>query len=120
MIRLGESRKGSLVQLAKYVATGHERLARFRALRGRNLEATHHVAEYRRVDPDNRFRRLDRILLTEALVAWIERRFTDSIRILEDALSNAMFVKRYGGIDDSRFKERVREIDAVLAAKGLH
>lgn len=87
MIGLGERGKGSPEQLAKYVATGHERIARFRALRGRNLEATRHVEEYRRIDRDNKFRRLDRILLTEALVAWIERRFTDSIRILEDALS---------------------------------
>ena len=84
---LAERGKGMPEQLARYVATAHERLARFRALRGRNLEATHHIAEYRRVDRDNRFRRFDRILLTEALVAWIERRFTDSIRILEDALS---------------------------------
>jgi tetratricopeptide (TPR) repeat protein len=87
LIGLGERGKGSSEQVAKYVATGHERIARFRALRGRNLEATRHVEEYRRVDRDNRFQRLDRILLTEALVAWIERRFTDSIRILEGALS---------------------------------
>jgi hypothetical protein len=38
----------------------------------------------------------------------------------EDALSNASFVKRYGGLDDPRFKQRVREIDAVLDARGLH
>ena len=38
----------------------------------------------------------------------------------EDAFSNAAFVKRYGGLDDPRFKQRVREIDAVLDRKGLH
>lgn len=38
----------------------------------------------------------------------------------EDAMSNAQFVKRYGGVDDPRFRQRVQEIDAVLAAKGLH
>jgi hypothetical protein len=38
----------------------------------------------------------------------------------EDALSNASFIKRYGGLDDPRFKQRVREIDAVLDARGLH
>ena len=38
----------------------------------------------------------------------------------EDALSNAIFVKRYGGVDDPRFKQRVSEIDAVLDAKALH
>ena len=38
----------------------------------------------------------------------------------EDAYSNAAFVKRYGGIEDPRFKQRVSEIDAVLDAKALH
>ena len=38
----------------------------------------------------------------------------------EDALGNAAFVKRYGGLDDPRFKQRVREIDAVIDARGLH
>jgi hypothetical protein len=38
----------------------------------------------------------------------------------EEALSNALFVKRYGGLDDPRFKQRVREIDAIIDAKGLH
>lgn len=37
----------------------------------------------------------------------------------EDGLSNADFVKRYGGIDDPRFKARVAEIDAALAKTGL-
>lgn len=37
----------------------------------------------------------------------------------EDGLSNAEFVKRYGGIDDPRFKARVAEIDAALARTGL-
>jgi hypothetical protein len=35
-------------------------------------------------------------------------------------MSNAQFVKRYGGVDDPRFRQRVQEIDLVLAAKGLH
>jgi hypothetical protein len=38
----------------------------------------------------------------------------------EDGLSNADFVRRYGGVDDPRFKARVREIDAVIDSKGLH
>jgi hypothetical protein len=38
----------------------------------------------------------------------------------EDALSNASFVKRYGGVDDPRFRQKVREIDVVLDAKALH
>src|SRR5205085_2539701 len=38
----------------------------------------------------------------------------------EEALSNSLFVKRYGGLDDPRFKQRVRQIDAVIDANGLH
>ena len=38
----------------------------------------------------------------------------------EEALSNTLFVKRYGGLDDPRFKQRVQEIDAVIDAKALH
>jgi hypothetical protein len=38
----------------------------------------------------------------------------------EDAYSNAEFVKRFGGLDDPRFRQRVRAIDAVIDAKGLH
>jgi len=40
--------------------------------------------------------------------------------IPEIALSNDAFVKHYGGVDDPRFREKVREIDAVLDARGLH
>jgi hypothetical protein len=38
----------------------------------------------------------------------------------EEALPNAEFVRRYGGIDDPRFKARVSGIDAVLLRTGLH
>lgn len=38
----------------------------------------------------------------------------------EDAFNNAEFIKRFGGVDDPRFKTRLREIDAVLDAKALH
>jgi hypothetical protein len=37
----------------------------------------------------------------------------------EDGLTNAEFVRRYGGVDDPRFKARVQEIDAALAKSGL-
>jgi len=37
----------------------------------------------------------------------------------EDGLSNSAFVKRYGGVDDARFKARVEGIDAVLDTTGL-
>lgn len=38
----------------------------------------------------------------------------------EEAVGNALFVRRYGGLDDPRFKQRVKEIDAVLESKGLN
>lgn len=37
----------------------------------------------------------------------------------EDGLPNAEFVRRYGGVDDPRFKARVQQIDAVLGRTGL-
>ena len=37
----------------------------------------------------------------------------------EDGLTNEEFVRRYGGVDDPRFKARVQQIDAVLANSGL-
>jgi hypothetical protein len=37
----------------------------------------------------------------------------------EDGLSNVEFVRRYGGVDDPRFKARVQQIDAVLDRSGL-
>ena len=73
--------------ITKFAAYAHERIARLRAMRGRNLEAAQHVQDYRKLDPGNRFGRLDRVLLTEALIAWIERRFRDSIRKLEEGLA---------------------------------
>jgi len=91
--RRAEAQFEKLAQLApvslrarSYAALGHERLARYRALRGRNREAAPHLAEYRRLDPGNRLGRLDRAQVTEALVAWIERRFDAALRILDDAL----------------------------------
>ena len=67
-------------------AYGHERMARLRALKGKNREAAVHVLEYRKLDPGNRIGRLDRIVLTEALIAWIERRLRDAIVKLEEGL----------------------------------
>ena len=37
----------------------------------------------------------------------------------KDGMRNAEFVQRYGGIDDPRYKARVREIDAVLERSPL-
>ena len=83
-IRLGSQRPAG--EAGKFVCLSHERVARLLALRGKNLDARKHVAAYRQADPDNRLGRLDRILLTEALIFWIERRFSDSIRALEEGM----------------------------------
>src|SRR5207244_8209654 len=84
VIRLGSQRPAG--EAGRFVCLSHERGGRLFALRGKNLDARKHIAAYRRADPDNRLGRLDRILLTEALIFWIERQFSDSIRPLEDAL----------------------------------
>jgi hypothetical protein len=88
IIRLGAQAGKLTPQLKKFVAFSHERIARARAMRGKNREAALETAEYRRLDPENRFGRLDRVVLTEALVAWIERRLKDALRILEGALKD--------------------------------
>jgi tetratricopeptide (TPR) repeat protein len=88
IIRLGAQAGKLTPQLKKYVAFSHERIARARAMRGKNREAARETAEYRRLDPENRFGRLDRVILTEALISWIERRLKDALRILEGALKD--------------------------------
>lgn len=70
----------------RYAALGHERLARFRAMRGRNREAAEQLRLYRGFDPSNRFGILDRALLTDAIVCWIERRLKDAATVLGQAL----------------------------------
>ena len=69
------------------VAVAHERMARYRVSRGKNVEARRHVAEYRKLDPDNRHGRADRILLTEGLAFYVERKFAESRKTLEEALA---------------------------------
>ena len=88
IIRLGAQAGKLTPQLKKYVAFSHERIARARAMRGKNREAALETAEYRRLDPENRLGRLDRVILTEALISWIERRLKDALRILEGALKD--------------------------------
>ncbi len=68
-------------------AVAHERMARYRVGRGKNLEARKHIEEYRKIDPDNRQGRADRILLTEGLAFYVERKFAESRRTLEEALA---------------------------------
>lgn len=68
-------------------AAAHERLARLRALRGKNLDAREHLDAFRRLDPDNRSGRRDRALLTEALVLGQELRLDVAARTVEGALA---------------------------------
>jgi tetratricopeptide (TPR) repeat protein len=64
----------------------HERLARLAVVRGRNKEARGHLAEVRRLDPEGKTGKADRLLLTEAIALGIERRHLEAVRLLEDGL----------------------------------
>ena len=67
-------------------AASHERLARLRVMRGKNLEARKHLEEARRMDPEGKATAVDRLLLTEGLALAIERKHQDAARVLRDAL----------------------------------
>jgi hypothetical protein len=67
-------------------AVSHERLARLRVLRGKNLEARKHLEEARRIDPEGKVTAVDRLLLTEGLAFAIERKHQDAARVLREAL----------------------------------
>lgn len=68
-------------------AASHERLARFRVNRGKNLDARKHLAEARRLDPAPRAGWTDRLLLTEGLILAIERKHLEAVAVLKDAVS---------------------------------
>jgi tetratricopeptide (TPR) repeat protein len=70
----------------RVVASCHERLARFRILRGKNLEARKHLEAYRALDPQGALPWTDRVLLTEGLTLAVERKHPDAARVLRDAL----------------------------------
>ncbi|MBI3854951.1 MAG: thioredoxin family protein [Planctomycetes bacterium] len=67
-------------------AASHERLARLRVMRGKNLEARKHLEEARRLDPEGRTSAADRLLLTEGLTLAVERKHREAARVLEEAL----------------------------------
>ena len=64
----------------------HERLARLRIMRGRNLDARQHLAEARGLDPEGVAAKKDRLALTEGLTLVVERRHSEAIAALKDAL----------------------------------
>jgi tetratricopeptide (TPR) repeat protein len=68
------------------VAFSYERLARLRIFRGKNLEAREYVAQYRKLDPEGKLGREDRIRLTEALILAVERKLAESVRVVEEAI----------------------------------
>jgi tetratricopeptide (TPR) repeat protein len=68
-------------------AISHERLARLRVLRGKNVDARKHLDEARRIDPDGKAVAVDRLMLTEGLALAIERKHQDAARVLRDAMA---------------------------------
>ena len=70
----------------RILASSHERLARFRVMRGKNLEARKHLEEYRKLDPAGALPWADRILLTEGLTLAVERKHPEAARVLREAL----------------------------------
>jgi len=70
----------------RVLASCHERLARFRVMRGKNLEARKHLEAYRALDPQGSLPWTDRILLTEGLTLAVERKHQDAARVLQEAL----------------------------------
>lgn len=67
-------------------ASSHERLARLRIMRGKNLDARRHLEEARRLDPDGRRCSADRLMLTEALTFVVERKHLEAAEVLQRAL----------------------------------
>ncbi len=63
-------------------ALAHERLARLKASRGRNLEAREHVAAYRRTGGG----REDGIAVTEAMILALELKMEEALRTILEAL----------------------------------
>jgi tetratricopeptide (TPR) repeat protein len=67
-------------------AACHERMARLKVMRGKNLEARRHLEEARRLDPEGRSAPRERLLLTEGLTLAVERRHAEAARVLQEAL----------------------------------
>jgi len=68
------------------VAKSHERLARLRVMRGKNLDARAHLEAARKLDPGGTVTAADRLLLTEGLVLAVERKHAESAALLRQAL----------------------------------
>ena len=67
-------------------AISHERLARLRVMRGKNLDARKHLDAARAMDPEGKAVAVERLLLTEGLALAIERKHPEAARVLRDAL----------------------------------
>jgi len=68
------------------VAASHERLARLRVMRGKNLEARSHLEAARKLDPEGKSTAGDRLLLTEGLILAVERKHREAATVLREAL----------------------------------
>lgn len=69
------------------VASSHERLARLRIMRGKNLEARTHLEAARRLDVEGRW--TDRLLLTEGLTLAVERKHVEASKVLRELLAKS-------------------------------
>lgn len=78
-----EGGEGAVRDVAAYC---HERMARLRVMRGKNLEARKHLEEARRLDPKGLNAAPDRLLLTEGLVLAVERKHAEAARLLREAI----------------------------------
>ncbi len=75
-------------------AVSHERMARLRVVRGKNLEARKHLEEARRLDPEGRSAEKDRLQLTGGLILAVERRHAEAATVLREA------IRLYPGSDE--------------------
>jgi tetratricopeptide (TPR) repeat protein len=64
----------------------HERMARFRVQRGKNLEARRHLESARKLDPEGLSAEKDRLQLTEGLILAVERRHAEAAKVLREGL----------------------------------
>jgi tetratricopeptide (TPR) repeat protein len=73
---------------ARALVLSHERLARFKVMRGRNLEARVHLEAVARLDPGDRYGLRPQLLLTEGLTLAVERRAKEARPVLEGLIGS--------------------------------
>ena len=71
-------------EACQVLARAHERLARLQVRAGLTAAARVHLERFRALDPMDRNQRLDRILISEAMVLSRERRSREALQVLAD------------------------------------